>query len=278
MKERVTLTIEKSLLDRVDKRIDRHRIKNRSHAVELLLSKALSENSPGKAVILAGGQGTRLRPITYEIPKALIPIQGKTMTEHLFDLFKKYGVRDIYLSVGYLKDKIIQAYGDGSRFGISIRYIKEEEALGTAGPLKLVKDELSSTFFVSNGDELKNINLEEMWEFHKKNKALATIALTTVEDPSAYGVARLNGSKIMEFVEKPKKSEAPSNLINAGLYLFEPEVIGMVKDGFCMLEKDVFPKLARKGQLFGYPFSGQWFDTGNNDRYARAIREWKGIK
>ena len=98
-----------------------------------------------------------------------------------------------------------------------------------------------------------------------------------MEDPSQYGVAKLDGEKILEFIEKPKKGEAPSNLINSGLYIIEPEIIDMIPDGFAMLEKEVFPKLAKQGRLFGYAFSGQWFDTGNMERYDKALKEWKGL-
>lgn len=231
-----------------------------------------------KAIILAGGQGTRLRPLTYEIPKALIPIHGKTITEHLFDLLKKYGIKDIILAVGYMREKIKNCYNNGTKFGINLSYVEEEEPLGTAGPLRLAKNMLKETFIVSNGDELKDINIPEMYNLHKKSKALATIALTAVDDPSAYGVAKLEGSKIIEFVEKPKKEEAPSNLINAGFYILEPEVISLIPEGFAMLEKDVFPKLAKEGKLYGYHFKGQWFDTGNFERYEKALKEWKGLK
>jgi NDP-sugar pyrophosphorylase family protein len=103
------------------------------------------------------------------------------------------------------------------------------------------------------------------------------MALTTVEDPSQYGVARLEGNKIMDFVEKPKKEEAPSKLINSGLYIMEPEVLEMIEPGFCMLEKEIMPKIARMGKLFGFPFGGQWFDTGNMERYEKAIKEWKDL-
>jgi len=127
------------------------------------------------------------------------------------------------------------------------------------------------------GDELKDIDLHAMYEFHKRNRAVATIALTTVSDPCHYGVARLDGNRILEFVEKPAKGKEPSNLINSGLYIMEPEVIDMIKPGFCMTEKYVFPLLARQGKLFGFPFSGQWFDTGNMERYERAIKEWKDL-
>ena len=108
-------------------------------------------------------------------------------------------------------------------------------------------------------------------------EALATIALTTVDDPSQYGVARLEGSRIVEFVEKPKKENAPSNLINAGFYIIEPEVLDMIPDGYSMIEKDVFPKLAKLGRLRGFPFSGQWYDVGTMERLKMAEKDWKGI-
>ncbi len=277
MKERVTLTLEKSIIAQVDAMVAGYSIKNRSHAVELLILKALKAHVPKKVVILAGGKGTRLRPITYELPKALLPIHDKTMTEHLFDLFRKYEIKDIILAIGHMREKIKKAYGNGDRFGIKLSYIEESSPLGTAGCLRKAKKLLGETFIVSNGDELKNVDIEEMYKVHKENNALATIALTTVEDPSAYGVARLSGSRILEFVEKPSKGNAPSNLINAGFYIIEPEVVDMIPSGFSMLEKDVFPKLAKQGRLFGYPFSGQWFDTGNIQRYERALKEWKDI-
>ncbi len=232
------------------------------------------------AVLLCGGKGTRLRPVTYEIPKSLVPIQGKTLLEHLLDLLKKYGIKNVILSVGYLKDNIKQHFGDGSRFGINITYVEEDTPLGTAGPLGLLKTLNmlpNRAFITSNGDELKDINITEMYKLHKAKNALATIALTRVEDPSQYGVARLEGNRILEFVEKPKKGEAPSNLINSGFYILEPSIVDIVHNGFAMLEKDVFPLLARQGKLFGFSFKGQWFDIGNPERLEKARREWKGI-
>ncbi len=278
MKERATLTLDTNLLSKIDSIIDGHKVKNRSHAVELLLMKALGTNVPKKAVILAGGRGTRLKPLTYEIPKALIPIHDRTLTEHLLDLFKRHEVKDIVMSVGHMKEKIKAHFQDGTRFGVRMSYIEEDEPLGTAGCLRLGKDILNETFILSNGDELKNIDIDEMFQFHKQNNATVTIALTTVSDPSQYGVAKLSGSRILEFVEKPKPKEAPSNLINSGFYIIEPELIELIPEGKVSIEKDIFPKLAEEGKLFGYPFSGQWFDTGNIERYEKAIKEWKDIK
>jgi mannose-1-phosphate guanylyltransferase len=278
MKERLTITLDSETLSQLDTKIDGRKIKNRSHAIEVLLHRVLGNNHPKKAVLLLGGKGTRLRPITYEVPKALLPVQGKTVPEHLIDLFKKYQITDFIFSIGYKADKIKNYYGDGSKYGVNITYVKEEEPLGSAGAIKLASKHLKETFIVTNGDELKSIDLEEMFLFHKQNKALITAALTTVADPSAYGVAKLQGSKILEFVEKPKKEEAPSKLINSGLSIWEPEAIDFIPDGFSMYEQDVFPKLAEKEKLYGYIFSGQWFDTGTPERYEKAIKEWRGIK
>ena len=278
MKERVTLTLDASLLGDVDRKVDGHKIKNRSHAIELLLMQALGNaDVPKVAIILAGGVGTRLQPITFEIPKPLVLVHDRTLLEHQFDLFKKHGIKNIIISIGYKGDKIKHAIGDGRRFGVNVSYVEETKPLGTAGPLKLAKPLITGTFVTENSDELKDIDLRDMYLFHKENKALVTIALTTVDNPSAYGVAKMQGGKILEFVEKPKREEAPSNLINSGLYMMEPEVLDYIGDGFSMLEKDVFPKLAQEGKLFGYPFSGQWYNTGTLELYEKAIKEWKDI-
>ncbi|MBN2367832.1 NTP transferase domain-containing protein [Candidatus Woesearchaeota archaeon] len=277
MKERLTITLDSDTLKLLDKEIDGKKIKNRSHAIEVMLGRALGNNRARKAVLLLGGKGTRFRPITYELPKALIPVQGRPVPEHLIDLFKKYNIKDLIFSVGYKAEQIKKYFGDGSKYGVKITYVKEEEPLGSAGAIKLAKNLLDDTFIITNGDELKDIDLEEMYLFHKENKAMITAALTTVEDPSAYGVAKLEGNRILEFVEKPKKEEAPSKLINSGLSIWEPEALDLIPEGFSMYEQDVFPKLASKEGLFGYIFSGQWFDTGTPQRYEKAIKEWKGI-
>jgi len=228
------------------------------------------------AIILAGGKGTRLRPITYEIPKSLIPIKGKPIIHHILCLFKQYNITDIIISVGYLKERV-KEYFKSNDYGMNITFLEENEPLGTAGPLKLLKDKKclpKETFIVCNGDELKEINIDDMVRFHKENKALITIALTSVDDPSSYGVAKMDGNKIIEFIEKPKKEEAPSNLINSGFYVMEPETIDLIPNGFSMLERSVFPKVANTGRLFGYPFNGQWFPTDTIERIKIAEENW----
>lgn len=278
MKERLTITLDSDTLRILDSKIDGKKVKNRSHAIELFLNRVLGNNKPTKAVLLLGGKGTRFRPITYELPKALLPVQGKTVPEHLIELFKKHNITELIFSVGYKAQQIKDYYGDGSKYGVNITYVEEKEPLGSAGAIKLATHLLDKTFIVTNGDELKDIDLDEMYLFHKKNKGIVTAALTTVKNPSVYGVAKLEGNKILEFVEKPPKDKAPSNLINSGLSIWEPEALKIIKSGFTMYEKDVFPVLAKQKKLFGYIFSGQWFDTGTPERYELAIKKWRGIK
>src|SRR3989344_5580525 len=177
MKERITLTLDTGVLGSVDKTVDGYKVKNRSHAVELLLLKALGKNAPKIGLILAGGRGTRLKPITDEIPKPLIPVHGKPVMEHTLDLFKKFGVTTVLISVGYKGDKIKEYFGDGKNFGVEIIYIEEHTPQGTAGPLRMAKQYLTDTFVMCNADELKDVDLQEMYLFHKENKALGTIAL-----------------------------------------------------------------------------------------------------
>jgi mannose-1-phosphate guanylyltransferase len=228
-----------------------------------------------KAVILAGGLGTRLRPVTYEIPKPLIPIRGKTLTEHNIDCLKDAGVDEIYLAIGYMAEKIQKHFGDGRGFGLTIHYIIEKEQLGTGGWMHLIP-RIEDDFFVVNGDNLLNMDLNELMKFHRTHNAAATIALTKVEDVRAFGIARLDGEKIIGFVEKPKPEDAPSNYANSGFYVFSPKVFNHIpKAEKFMLEMDLFPMLARDGQLYGLKTDCQWFDTGTFERWEKVIMEWK---
>ncbi len=271
----LTITLREDILNRVDQQVDGIRIRNRSHAIEMLLSRVLNAEKVKTAYILAGGRGTRMRPFTYEMPKPLIPVKGKPLVQHILELLRKYEIRDVVMSIGYLGDKIRDYFGNGSKLGLNITYIEEKDELGTAGGLNLAKDILKENFLMFNGDVLANIDLQDLIAFHHEKRGLATIALTPVEDPSRFGVARLKGDRILEFIEKPQTTE--SKLINAGVYVLDPKVIKYVPKGKAMMEKDVFPKLAKKGKLYGYSFDGQWFDTGTYEAYENAIKNWKGV-
>lgn len=274
-KERITITLGTPILRKIDNLVDGLKIRNRSHAIEFLVSKSLNMNRPEQAFILAGGKGIKLRPITYEIPKAMIPIKGKPILEYIIELLRKYDVRNIIISIGHLGEKIKNYFGDGSKFGVKITYSEENEPLGTAGALMPVKELLNDTFIMLNGDILVDIDLKEMYEFHKDHIGMATIALTSTNNPSSFGVAAMSGNKIVRFMEKPRIPE--SNLINAGVYILEPELLNFVREGQS-IEKDAFPHIAKAGKLFGYPFVGQWIEIEDIKSYERAINEWQGIK
>jgi len=275
-RERLTITLREDILNELDGMVDGIKIRNRSHAIEMVLSKALSGRKVKKAFILAGGKGTRMRPLTYEIPKSMIPLKGKPLVQHIMELCRKYDVRDIILSVGYLGDKIKQHFGDGSNLGIKISYVEEREELGTAGPLNLAKEMLDGPFLMFNGDVLCTLDIPDFIRFHEEKNAVATIALTQVKDTSSFGVVKMKGDRIVEFIEKPTASE-DSKLINAGVYLLEPEIFKYIPKGRASIERDVFTKLAKEGKLYGYHFEGEWLDTGTPEAYEHAIKNWKGI-
>ncbi len=276
-REKLTVTIKRDLFPKIDAIIDGHKIRNRSHATEFLIEQGLGIEKITKAIILVGGEGVRLRPFTYELPKVMLPIHGKPMVQHIIEQLKFHGVRDIVLAVYYKAEKIKEYFGNGHHFGVNIKYVEEKTPLGTAGPLRLAKKYLTESFYIVWGDILSQLDLTDFAKFHKEHGGLTTVALTTVDDTSRYGVVMLNGNKIVGFVEKPKKEDAPSNLINSGVALMEPDVIKkyVPKTGKAMVEYDIYPKLAKEGNLYGYPFQGQWFDTGTPESYEKAIKEWK---
>lgn len=277
MRERVTLTLDKNLLNQIDGSVDGYNIKNRSHAIEILLLKALKSDRPTKALILAGGKNVNMKLESGSIPKHLVIINKKPLIEHTIELFKKFGVKDIIIAINK-GDNVTKKNFEGRDLGVNITFVEEDFPLGTAGPIRQASKLLNSTFFVSNGNDLRNLDLQDMYFFHKENRGMVTMALTTIDDPSRYGVANLNGNHIMDFVEKPKKQNAPSNLISAGLYIMEPDVINYMPDGFGRLEEDVFPKLASEKSLIGYSFSGQWVSVNSPEEYQAALKKWKGIE
>lgn len=266
MKERITVTIERNLLKTIDASVDGMQIKNRSHAIELLVERALKNVLPSKAIILAGG----------DVRKLLKPVNAKPVIVHNIELLSKYGISNIIVCVNKHDTRVKDYLGDGSKHDIQITYIEEKEPQGTAGILNSIKDQLTEPFILMNGDELKNVDLKDMFSFHKEHRGKCTIALTTIQDPTQYGVALLNGYRIVTFIEKPSAKNAPSNLISAGLYIMEPEVLQYVPKGFGRIETDVFPKLAKEGELVGYSFSGQYLDISPS-MTERLTSTWKGF-
>lgn len=273
MINRVTITIKHDILKKLDKMVDKKTVRNRSHAVENLLIRALNKTEMDTALIMAGGDGVNLRPITYEIPKALIPIKGRPVLEYHLNVFKKYDIRNIFISVNHMHNKIIEHFGDGSKFGMNIQYIIEENPLGTAGALAILRKHAKNTFAMVNVDTLiSNLNIPEIYEFHKREGKQATVLLSTSENTKKFGVVKMQGNSVRDFMEKPKKSE--SKLVNAGFCIMEAEALKFVPDRKFMIE-EFFNMLASKGQLSGCLHDGAVFDVGYNDGYERAIKEWK---
>jgi len=224
-----------------------------------------------KAVILVGGEGTRLRPLTSSVPKPMVPVLNKPFLEHVFKHLSNHGIRDIILASCYLPDNIQSYFGDGSDFGIRLTYVVEDFPLGTAGAVKNVSDHIDSTFLVLNGDNYNDLDITSMLALHKDRGAVTTIALTPVEDPSAYGVVDTDSNgRVKRFIEKPKREEAPSNMINAGMYVLEPDVLKHVEpQTFCMFENYLFPLLLDMGELvYTYPSDAYWIDIGTPEKYA----------
>jgi len=228
-----------------------------------------------KAVILAGGKGTRLYPITYEIPKPLLPIKKKPIINYLVDLFLKAGVKEIGVLISQEFEQEFVWWKKRYYSKKRIKFFKEKKPLGTLGGLYYLKKWVSKdNFFLTNGDELKKIGLKKMEAFHRKTGKIATIALVKVKNPQDYGVVICKNGIVDKFLEKPKNP--PSKYINSGLYMFSPEIFKYHPGPkFSMIETDLFPKLAKKGELAGFKFNGKWKDCGTWLRYENSIKTWK---
>lgn len=229
-----------------------------------------------KAVILAGGYGTRLRPLTYTTPKPMIPIGGKPLLYYTIESLKKAGFNEIIITTGYMKEKIIEYFGNGENFGVKIYYSIEDKPLGTAGSIKLVAENLDEPFGLTQGDIVTEIDLGQQMDYHMKKGGIATIAFKEVEDPWNYGIAQLNEEKlVVRFAEKLPKEKCFSNLANLGLYTLQPEVLEYIpEEKEYDFSKNLFPKLLNLGKrIYGYVASGFWIDVGRIEGYLRA-NEW----
>lgn len=228
--------------------------------------------SPFKAVILVGGEATRLRPLTCHTSKSMVPVLNRPFLEHIAGYLKAHGVTDIVLAVGKSPEQTWNYFGDGKKLGVKITYSVENVPLGTAGAVKNAERFLDDSFVVLNGDVFTDIDLSLMMRLHRKNKAMASLALTPVEDPTIYGVVETDDrGRVRRFVEKPSRDAVTTNMINAGIYILEPNILGyMPANTFCMFERDVFPLLLEKGQpIYGYAFRDYWIDIGTPDKYLR---------
>ena len=231
-----------------------------------------SVNSHGlKAVILAGSPGMRLRPLTDNCPKPMVPVVNRPFLEHTLAHLKLSGITDIVLAMSYLPQAIRDYFGDGERCGVRLTYCIEEEPLGTAGAVKNASAYLDGPFIVLNGDNVfLEMDYDAVFAFHRDKKATATIFMTQVDNPSAFGVVETGANqRVKRFIEKPPPGTETSNCINAGGYILEPEVLDEIPPGqHYMFEKGLFPRLLEIGRpLYGYTYEGYWLDMGTPQKY-----------
>src|SRR5918994_997782 len=229
-----------------------------------------------QALILAGGKGTRLRPLTVYTPKPIVPICNRPFLLYQIDTLRRAGVTDITLSLSYQPNKIEQQLGDGSNFGVKLRYTVEPQPMGTAGAYKFAEDLIREPTVVFNGDILTDLDLKTVIREHNEHKATATIVLTPVENPSAYGLVETESDgRIRRFLEKPNPDEITCDTINAGIYVLEPDTFDRIpRDVSYSIERAYFPSLIERQETFlAYVDRGYWIDIGTPEKYVQVHRD-----
>ena len=229
-----------------------------------------------KAIILVGGEGTRLRPLTYSVVKPMVPVVNRPFIEHVMLKLAAHGINDIVLAMGYKPDSIFSYFKEGAGAGIKLTYSLEENPLGTAGAVKNAGGNVKDTFFVLNGDTFSDIDYTEMLALHRRNSARATIALSHVDDPTRFGVVVTGeDGRVKAFIEKPAWENVTSHWINAGVYILEPAVLDCIPGGqFFMFEKSVFPPMLERGEaVFACASKAYWIDVGRPSQYHQLNRD-----
>ncbi len=227
------------------------------------------------AVVLVGGEGTRLRPLTNHLPKPMLPIVEKPMIARIVDWLSAHGVDEVVLALGYKPDAFVDAFPDGIVDGVKIHYATEPSPLDTAGAIRYAAESVGvrqGPMVVVNGDIVTDLNLTDLIHFHRESEGLATISLTPVEDPSAYGVVPTDPyGRVLAFIEKPAKDKAPTNLVNAGIYVLDSTMMNLIdSDRRVSIEREIFPLLVERGELFAMASDAYWLDTGTPERFLQA--------
>jgi len=230
-----------------------------------------------KAILLAGGKGTRLRPLTIHTPKPIVPIFNRPFLHYQLDLLKQVPeIDEVILSLNYQPRRIEEIFGDGSELGIKIRYVVEPAPLGTAGAVRYAGDNLTESVVVFNGDVLTQVDLGTVIRLHRERQAKATIVLTPVENPTAFGLVETDSSgNVTRFLEKPKPDEITTNNINAGIYVLEPDTFDRIpRDVSWSIERSFFPSLIERRETFvAYVYDGYWIDIGTPEKYTQVHRD-----
>ncbi|WP_026486728.1 sugar phosphate nucleotidyltransferase [Caldanaerobius polysaccharolyticus] len=229
-----------------------------------------------KALLLAGGKGTRLQPLTYKLPKPMVPIVGRPLLERIILNLKSSGIEEVVISTCYKSQYIKNYFKEGQDLGVKIHYVSEATPLGTGGAIKNAEKFFDDTFVVLNSDIVSDVNYRDLIEYHRSKNAIATISMTSVDNPSQYGVIEFDKDNyIKSFKEKPKPGETDSHWINAGVYVFEPEIFGEIPGKKVVsVERDTYPALLQKGyKMAAYQFYGYWLDIGTLEKYTKAHKD-----
>lgn len=230
-----------------------------------------------KAILLAGGKGTRLRPLTLHTPKPIVPVFGRAFLNYQIDLVRSVPeIDEVILSLNYQPRRIQEVFGDGHELGIKISYVVEPSPLGTGGAIKYATGDYRDTIVVFNGDVMTQINLAEVIRLHRARQAKATIVLTPVENPTAYGLVETDAEgNVRRFLEKPKLEEITCDTINAGVYVLEPETFDRIpKDTAYSIERAFFPSLVERQETFvAYVYRGYWIDIGTPEKYVQVHQD-----
>jgi len=232
-----------------------------------------------KAIILVGGEATRLHPLTYNTPKAMVPVLNKPFLEYVMTHLSSHQVTDIVLTQSHLAQPIKDYFQNGSQLGVKLTYIIEDTPLGTAGAVKNAKEYLDETFLVLNGDILTDLDITAMIALHRARKATATIALTPVDDPTSYGLIETDArNRVTRFLEKPSREQITTNMINAGTYVLEPDVLKQIPPQTSYsFERGLFPLLLDWGEpVYAYPSTAYWIDIGTSENYLQLHRDLLG--
>lgn len=265
-RSRITITLRSDLLPRIDNFVDGEKIRNRSHAIEYILSQHLGLGIEYAVIFAGADKNCRVHALTR--------VRNRPIIAYIFDTLKDYGIRDVLIVIDEHGEELRQYLGDGVQWGVVIKYLRDNESRGTAAALALARPFIKKTFLLIYSDVLAELNMVDMVKHHEEHNMVGTVALTYKRSAEQYGVARMQGSKIVDFTEKPGV-EGRHGLVNAGIFIFEPTIFEYLKKGVRSLETDVLPRVAIAGLLTGYPFEGKWFDITKEHHRERAEREWR---
>ncbi|MCX8178864.1 MAG: sugar phosphate nucleotidyltransferase [Candidatus Aenigmarchaeota archaeon] len=266
MRNRISITLKKDIIEQVDRLVDGMQIRSRSQAIEYLLAKTLTDIKLKTALVLAGGEKEDFKGRN----RFMMPIKGKPILSYVIEHLASFNVNKILVYVDCFKEEVMNYFKNGNDFHVSIEYLTSDKSKGNIQPLLMARKKINDTFIVFYGDTISSIDLADMLAFHRQNQNIATVALTTVSNPKDYGIAVLKGNKVMDFKEKPEE-DMQSFLVSSGIFIFEPRIFNYIGSGMKSIEKDLLPYLVKKQLLTGYTFQGKWLNINTKKDFKKAL-------